>query len=505
MELKKLTEKILELFGCQKIGELPEKVYNAVLSGNKGYFERYLALVDGDLTADYLQKVFQYYLADRKEKCQDFTPASIAKLLAALTGDADTVYDCCAGSGALSIQKWQDNKDAMFICEELDCRVVPFLLFNLGVRNVTGYVINRNVLTLETEKIYKLTGGETFSTVEIVDDVPEIMADAAISNPPYNIKWDSPAPLTADERFQVCDIPPASNANYAFVLTALNRLKPDGKCAFVLPCGVLSQSNEKSIRQYLVDSGRLETVIVLPDRMFEATTIPTCVLLFGENGGAVRMYDCRKRCETGIREQNGQYGGASHEGRTYKKEIRILPDELINLIASGAAEDEAEFCRVVPIDEIAENDYLLVLSRYIEFQEQEQTHRPHGDIIDDINHICRERNVIKITVNETLAKAMGLDELYRLAQESNASIEEMKKTFALFDKEPVKSDYISLSKNKNELKIENRDKELLSSLLSIFMPMWRQHLYYLNQEENRYLIELRDALLPDLMSGKITL
>lgn len=215
------------------------------------------------------------------------------------------------------------------------------------------------------------------------------------------------------------------------------------------------------------------------------------------------MYDCRKKCETKIREQNGQYGGASHEGRTYKKEINVLPDELINHIASGTAEDEAGFCSSVPMVEIADNGYALTPTRYIEISEKEHRHRPYEDIIDDINDICRERNVLKITVNETLAKAIGLDELHRLAQQSNDGFEQMKKTFALFGKEPVKSDYISMSKNKNELKIENKDKEILSSILSIFMPMWKQHLFYLNQEENKRLAELRDAMLPDLMSGKL--
>ena len=54
-----------------------------------------------------------------------------------------------------------------------------------------------------------------------------------------------------------------------------------------------------------------------------------------------------------------------------------------------------------------------------------------------------------------------------------------------------------------EIKFENNSKDALSSVLMMILGTWKQHIYYLNLEENRYLAELRDALLPDLMSGKI--
>lgn len=67
----------------------------------------------------------------------------------------------------------------------------------------------------------------------------------------------------------------------------------------------------------------------------------------------------------------------------------------------------------------------------------------------------------------------------------------------------IKQNYFTTSKNKNEIKFENNSKDTLSSVLIMILNSWKQHIYYLNQEENRYLAELRDALLPDLMSGKI--
>lgn len=72
--------------------------------------------------------------------------------------------------------------------------------------------------------------------------------------------------------------------------------------------------------------------------------------------------------------------------------------------------------------------------------------------------------------------------------------------------EPLaKQNYFTASKNKNEIKFENGSKDILSSVLMMILNTWKQHIYYLNNEENHYLAELRDALLPDLMSGKIEL
>lgn len=81
----------------------------------------------------------------------------------------------------------------------------------------------------------------------------------------------------------------------------------------------------------------------------------------------------------------------------------------------------------------------------------------------------------------------------------------MSENLSFTGKKIKKENFITLSKNKNEFKFENMSKEKLSTILMSILQMWKQHIMYLNEEENRYLIELRDALLPDLMSGKIEL
>lgn len=499
MELSALYKSFQELLGG---GDIVDSVREALFSWNKDdVLSSYVELVDGDLETDELQKIFQYYLADRKGKSQDFTPKSIAKLCAAETDTGgSTVYDLCAGSGALTIQKWAQNPSKTFVCEELDERVIPLLLFNMAVRNMGGYVIHRNALTLDFFECFQLVRGERFSTIAKVDAPPEIKADEIISNPPYNIKWDAPTPLLSDERFLNKPIPPAANANFAFVLTALNRMKPSGRCAFILPCGALSSGPEREVREWLVDSGMVELVVSLPGKMFESTSIETCVVVFSRGNKAIKFFDCRQRAVQERRDQNGQFGRSCALNRTYHKMVNVLSDDLISDLC-GECDDIPEFSKEVSNGEIAKNDYNLNCSRYISSLARESEHRPFADIMEDINRISRERSVIKITCNETLAKQLGLYEVAQL--EDGKSDAGLNKTFELLGGHYESRCYITLSKNK-VFKIENQDKEIWSSLINFIIPMWKQHVFYLNQEENRLLAELRDAMLPELMSGKLS-
>lgn len=499
MELGELCKKILSIFGCERVSELGGKLYDAVMNGEIVKLTAFCDTV-GDLTVDWLQRIFQYYEADRQEKKQDYTSKSIAELCAELTETGGkTVYDICAGSGALTIQKWVRNPDKLFICEELDEKVIPYLLFNMAVRNMIGYVINRNVLTMECYKVYKLHCGEAFSVVEEIKEPPEISADEIISNPPYNIKWDAPDPMFADERFTEV-IPPASNANFAFVLTALSRLKSGGKCAFVLPNGILSSNVEKAVRKSLVDSGKIEKIILMPDKMFESTSIPTCVCVFGAENDSIDFFDCRRKATQEQRDQNGQYGGASHTNRTYHKTVNVLSKQLIEQLC-GKCEDIGGFSVAASNERIIKNDYILTPSRYISFEEQEIQHRPFQEIVDNINYITRMQNACKLVINETIAKSIGLDvDLYRQSkQQSIDTVKTMKEIGIEIEAE----DYISFTKNKNEFVFKCNDKELMPDIFIHFFGIWKNQIALLNTMQNQYLEELRDALLPDLMSGKL--
>ncbi|WP_370751044.1 N-6 DNA methylase [Eubacterium sp.] len=131
-------------------------------------YEKFKELVNDDLSVDWLQKIFQYYQADRKEKMQDYTPKSLADFMGKLAGESDCLVDMCAGSGALTIQKWNRNPNQKFDLYEFDENVIPFLLFNLAIRNIESVVIHCDILSSQVFNTYKVFKGEKFGTVKEV-------------------------------------------------------------------------------------------------------------------------------------------------------------------------------------------------------------------------------------------------------------------------------------------------------------------------------------------------
>lgn len=169
MELKELTKKVIELLEIKSIDEMSEKLFDVVKSNNNQIYNSFSELVGYDLSVDWLQMIFQYYQADRKEKMQDYTPKTLAKFMGKLAGDSDTIIDMCAGSGALTIQKWNRNHDLKFLLYEFDKNVIPFLLFNMAVRNISCTVYRADVLQKEIFSIYRITKGEKYGIFKEVE------------------------------------------------------------------------------------------------------------------------------------------------------------------------------------------------------------------------------------------------------------------------------------------------------------------------------------------------
>lgn len=167
MELLALKEKVLELFGTDIEG-LGASLKTACMTQDERTFDRFCELVEGDLSEDWMQKIYQYYLADRKEKMQDYTPKCLAQFLAMLAGDAEEIVDLCAGSGALIIQRWNQNRNQRFKAYELDGNVIPFLLFNLAIRNIEAQVNVGDVLQGEVTEIYAVRKGERYGKVTCI-------------------------------------------------------------------------------------------------------------------------------------------------------------------------------------------------------------------------------------------------------------------------------------------------------------------------------------------------
>lgn len=507
MGLTELCSAFKELLKIENVVEAPQRLLQVLFSSKNAFLDEWTDRFS-DLSVDHLQPIFQYYMADRKEKMQDYTPKTLARMCVKMAGveNAKSCYDMCAGSGALTVQAWQINPKCQFICEEFDERVIPFLLCNLAMRNISAVVIHGDVISGERMKAYRLTPAEKYSDILEVKPPRSVHTDICISNPPYNIKW-SPEPFIAlDERYIDFGVPPSSNANYAFVLTALNTAKSS---CLILPCGVLSPSGiaEKDIVEQIVEKNKLNAVVINPDNMFEATSIGTCLynITNDKKDAMTAFVDMRSTYTEEIREQKGQFGGASHTNRTYTKCVKTFSDEQIEkaLTAIKQRSSEAEFSKSASIEDIKSNEYKLAPSAFIEFVDKTPSHRAYGEILSDINRVRDEKNCCKLIINETLAKRLGFDtELYNREQNDTDLNSLMLK---LTGEKIKKEDFIQFTKNKNEFAFKNNSPDAISSILISIVAMWKQHIMYLNNEENRYLAEMRDALLPDLMSGNISI
>ena len=171
MELKQLTEKMIEILKVEDTNDMSEKLFEVVKNNDIEAYKQFCDLVENDLSRDWLQMIFQYYHADRKDKMQDYTPKTVAEFMSLLVGDnVDTIIDMCAGSGALTIQKWNMNNNIKFELYELDTNVIPFLLFNMAVRNIECTVYNADILQQEIINTYKIEKGDKYGIFKEVDN-----------------------------------------------------------------------------------------------------------------------------------------------------------------------------------------------------------------------------------------------------------------------------------------------------------------------------------------------
>lgn len=161
MELKKLTEATMSLLEIKDIKELPNAILRTCRENKTNVFLEFEHIVE-ELDTDWLQQIYQYHLADREEKKQDYTPKSLADFMGKLAGDSEVIIDMCAGSGALTIQKWKRNKNIEFILYEYDENVIPILIFNMMLRNIECVIYHADVLQDEVYHVYKIKKGNKY-------------------------------------------------------------------------------------------------------------------------------------------------------------------------------------------------------------------------------------------------------------------------------------------------------------------------------------------------------
>lgn len=341
---------INRIFNITESFQLPDKLMSVLFDADKrdAVFSEFLEH-ESDLSYDWFTNYFQEQHSNRERMMQDFTPVALADLLPAMSDWFDSVADICAGTGGLSIACWNKNKDTEFYCEELSERAIPLLLFNLSIRNITAYVVRKNILTGEVYDVYKLTKSDRFSKIETLPDCPEISnIDLCVMNPPYSVKYKFDK---SDARFEEYGCPPSNFADFAFVLHGLSMLRDGGRLCAILPHGVLFRgSSEKAIRKKLIEKKNLKAVIGLPGKLFLNTDIPTCVMVLDKS-------ECNKTVF--IDASKDFKVGRSHN---------ILTQENVDDILTTFKQftDVERYAHVTDLKEFEDNDYNLNIPRYVD-------------------------------------------------------------------------------------------------------------------------------------------
>lgn len=313
-----------------------------------------------------------------------YTPQEVSELLTRLAVVGKTsvnkVYDPACGSGSLLLKAakilGKENVRNGFYGQEI----------NLTTYNLCR--INMFLHDIDYDK-FNIACEDTLTNPQHWDDEP---FEVIVSNPPYSIKWagDDNAVLINDPRFSPAGVlAPKSKADFAFIMHSLSWLATNGVAAIVCFPGILYRGGaEQKIRKYLIDNNFVDCLIQLPDNLFFGTSIATCIMVLkkSKKDNSTLFIDASKEC---VKVTNNNK----------------LTDENINNIVEifEKREDKEYVAKLVSNKEIAENDYNLSVSTYVE---QEDT-REKIDIevlnkeIDEI--VAREqvlRDEIKKIISE---------------------------------------------------------------------------------------------------------
>ena len=276
-----------------------------------------------------------------------FTPQYVSTLLTkiALSGrtSINKVYDPCCGSGSLLLntakQIGADGVRIGFFGQEINLTT-----YNLCRINMFLHDINFNK--------FDIALGDTLKEPAHWDDEPFEMI---VSNPPYSIKWEGKNnPLNInDPRFAPAGVvAPASKADLAFTMHMLSWLSADGTAAIVEFPGVLYRGGaEGKIRTYLVQNNFVDTVIQLPENLFFGTSIATCIIVLkkAKASSDVLFIDASKEFVHVGNRNNLSDENIERIYRTYMERAEV-----------------EHFSKLVPNDDIVNNDANLSVSSYVE-------------------------------------------------------------------------------------------------------------------------------------------
>ena len=337
---------------------------------------------------DLIGHVYEYFLQEfavnaTKEEGEFYTPHDVVQLIASMIEPYDgTLYDPACGSGGMFIQSAelvkskQGNIASVNVYgQEKEAATYRLAKMNLALRGISHHL------------------GEMSDSSFTNDLHKGLYFDYIMANPPFNLKGWYDDNLKDDARWADYETPPASNANYAWILHMLSHLKKsNGVAGFLLANGALNDSDTLEIRKKLIKNDKVEAIIVLPRELFITTDISVTLWILNQNkkGGSyhgrtlrnreheILFMDLRTWTENPVKRQSKKKVFLSSNDSKNTEDITINLTGQIERASSiyhtwqnegtdGTNYEMPELYRSVGIKEIENKDWALTPSKYIEF------------------------------------------------------------------------------------------------------------------------------------------
>lgn len=323
-----------------------------------------IQMVEHGNRKDLLGRCYEYCLSkfaeqEGKNAGEFYTPSCVVRTLVEVLEPFDgRVYDPCCGSGGMFVQS------AKFI-ENHGGNLQSISVYGQDSNPTTWKMAQMNLAIRRIDANLGQFNADTFFN----DCHPQLKADYIMANPPFNLSDWGADKLRDDVRWKY-GLPPAGNANFAWLQHMIWHLAPNGRIGMVLANGSLSSQSggEGEIRKNIIEDDLVDCIVAMPTQLFYTTQIPVSLWFLAKNKkrkGETLFIDARKL------------------GTMVSRKNRELTDEDIQKIADtynayneGKLENVKGFCAVASTSEIARQDYILTPGRYVGIEELEDDGEP---------------------------------------------------------------------------------------------------------------------------------
>ncbi len=356
---------------------------------------------DTEGSKDLLGRTYEYCIAqfaayEGVKGGEFYTPSSIVKTIVSILNPFDNcrVYDPCCGSGGMFVQSAKfiqahsGNRGAISVYgQESNADTWKMAKMNMAIRGIDADL------------------GQYHADTFFNDLHKTLKADFIMANPPFNLSNWGQDKLREDVRWKF-GVPPAGNANYAWIQHMIHHLAPKGKIGLVLANGALSTqtSGEGEIRKNIIEADLVEGIVAMPTQLFYSVTIPVTLWFISKDKkqkGKTLFIDARKM---------GYMVDRKHRDFT-DEDIEKLADTF-HKFQNGKLKEVKGFSAVADIKAIAAQDYILTPGRYVGIEEQEDDGEPFEEkmtrLTSELSEMFKQSRKLEKEIREKL-KGIGYE------------------------------------------------------------------------------------------------